>query len=193
MPRHPIDGVRGAKPRVPDAEKAENRPSKAEISRLNREYLVSRNRTQLAKAQAAEVVNAEKPGTFISRKLVGMQSAYLLTIFRQRTLLAPAAIVRRLASLALVDPAKEHAVSAAVREDIHILLTELSNLPGQVTDPNSMAKIDGDLLEQGRRRRASRAANDAGGSQGPGRERRKFAARKRLRRCAGSEREDAPS
>ena len=114
----------------------------------NREYLVSGNRIQLAKAQAAEVANAEKAGTLISRKLVGMQSAYLLTVFRQRALLAPAAIARRLASLALVDPAKEHAVSEAVREDIHTLLTELSNLPGQVTDPNWFKKIDPDLRDQ---------------------------------------------
>ena len=77
-----------------------------------------------------------------------MQTAYLLTVFRQRALLAPAAIARRLASLALVDPAKEHAVLEAVREDIHILLTELSNLPGQVTDPNWFEKIDPDLLNQ---------------------------------------------
>jgi hypothetical protein len=46
------------------------------------------------------------------------------------------------------DPAKEHAVAEAIKEDIHILLTELSNLPGQVTDPNWLEKIDGDLLNQ---------------------------------------------
>lgn len=57
-------------------------------------------------------------------------------------------MARRLANLALVDPAKEHAVSEAIKEDIHILLTELSNLPGQVTDPNWFEKIDPDLLKQ---------------------------------------------
>jgi hypothetical protein len=147
MSRHPVDGVKGSKPRFPGAEKAENGPSKAELSRLNREYLISRNRTQ---RQGAGRGGRErrKAGTLISRKLVGMQSAYLLTVFRQRALLAPAAIARRLANLALVDPAKEHAVSEAVREDIHILLTELSHLPAQVVDPNWFEKIEPDFRAQ---------------------------------------------
>ncbi len=76
-----------------------------------------------------------------------MQAAYLLTVFRQKTVLAPAAIARRLAGLAFVDPAKEHSAAEAIKEDIHILLTELSHLPAQVVDSDWLEKI-GDLLNQ---------------------------------------------
>ena len=84
-----------------------------------------------AKTFMAETEAAKQHGELISRKLVGMQAAYLLTVFRQKTVLAPAAIARRLAGLALVDPAKEHSAAEAIKGDIHILLTELSHLPAQ--------------------------------------------------------------
>ena len=101
-----------------------------------------------AKAFMAKTEAAKQCGELISRKMVGMQAAYLLTICRQRMLLAPAAIARRLANLALVDPATEHAISEAIREDIHKLLTEVSSLPAQVTDPNWFEKIDPDFRAQ---------------------------------------------
>jgi hypothetical protein len=41
MPRHPIDGIKGAKPRLPIDGKPAN---KAEVQRLSREYLVSRRK-----------------------------------------------------------------------------------------------------------------------------------------------------
>ena len=69
----------------------------------------------------------------ISRRLVGLQAAYLLTIFRQRTLAAPVNIAHRLAALGLVDPAKEHSTAEAIKEDVYALLADLADLLGQVT------------------------------------------------------------
>ena len=81
-------------------------------------------------------------GELISLKLVRLQVAYALTIFRQKTLLAPAAAARRLVTLELVDPAKEHSVAEAIREDIYALLNDLASLPGQVSDPSWLSKSD---------------------------------------------------
>src|SRR6476660_3527236 len=105
MARHPIDGIKGSKPRVPgvkSTEKDDGKVSRAELSRLNRQYLESRNRAQAAKAAAAEMEIAQRRGLLISKRLVGMQAGYLLTTFRQRCLLEPATIAHQLASLALI-------------------------------------------------------------------------------------------
>ena len=84
----------------------------------------------------------------ISLQLVRFQTGYLLTCFRRRTLLAPTAIARKLATLELVDPAKEHAVAEAIREDIYALLNDLASLPDQVIDADWLQKIDDDLLDE---------------------------------------------
>jgi hypothetical protein len=98
MHGHPIQGIKGAKAPKPETGKPRlsSRPGER-IAELSEEYIELRNRAQLAKAEAAEIALLEKKGTLISRKLVGMQAAYLLTVFRQQVLLAPAAIARRLA------------------------------------------------------------------------------------------------
>jgi hypothetical protein len=151
MARHPIDGIKGSKPRVPgvkSAERADGKVSRAELSRLNREYLESRNRAQAAKAATAEMEIAQRRGQLISRKLVGFQAAYLLTIFRQRTLLAPVSITRKLTALGLIDAGNEHIVSEAIKEDVYALLADLANLPSRCTDPDWVKKIDHDLVDQ---------------------------------------------
>ena len=79
---------------------------------------------------------AQRRGELISRKLAFSQLGYLLVAFRQRTLLAPAQIARRLVLMGFVDPAKQLSVSEAIKEDIHTLLTELADLPAKVTDPD---------------------------------------------------------
>jgi hypothetical protein len=85
----------------------------------------------------------------ISRKLASFQLGYLLTVFRQRTLLAPVRIAGRLAALGLIDAAKEHSIAEAIKEDIHPLYSPTCRTsPGQVTDPDWLQKIDGDLREQ---------------------------------------------
>jgi hypothetical protein len=57
MARHPIDGMKGAKPRLPVKPE-----SKAEISKLSREYLGIRNRQMRTKALTAEMKTC--PGTW---------------------------------------------------------------------------------------------------------------------------------
>ena len=69
-------------------------------------------------------------------------AALNLVCFRQRTLLAPTAIARRLVNLNLVEPANEHAVSEAIRKDIHALLTDLANLPEKITNESWLKELE---------------------------------------------------
>ena len=85
---------------------------------------------------------AQRRGELISRKLAFPQLGYLLVAFRQRTLLAPAQIARRLVLMGFVDPAKQLSVSEAIKEDIHTLLTELADLPAKVTDPDWLERLE---------------------------------------------------
>ena len=149
MHGHPVQGIRGPRRRSPENGKSRlsSRPG-ARIGELSEEYIELRNRSQQAKAAAAEIALAEKRGTLISRRLVGLQAAYLLTSFRHRTLVAPVNIARRLAARGLVDPANEHSTAETIKEDVYALLSDLADLPGQVTDPDWLQKIDGDLREQ---------------------------------------------
>lgn len=94
-----------------------------------------------SKAAAAEMELAQRRGELISRKLAFSQLGYLLVAFRQRTLLAPAQIARRLVLMGFVDPAKQLSVSEAIKEDIHTLLTELADLPAKVTDPDWLERL----------------------------------------------------
>jgi hypothetical protein len=147
MSRHPTDGIKGSKPRIPGAG-GNGKVSKAELSALNREYLSSRNRTQTAKAEAAEIALAEKKRILIPKKLAALQVSYLLSIFRQKVLAAPVAITRQLVTSGGIAPVHEHALGQALREHLCKLLVDLANLPAQLMDPNWVQKIDGDLLEQ---------------------------------------------
>ena len=94
-----------------------------------------------SKAAVAEMELAQRRGELISRKLAFSQLGYLLVAFRQRTLLAPAQIARRLVLMGFVDPAKQLSVSEAIKEDIHTLLTELADLPAKVTDPDWLERL----------------------------------------------------
>jgi hypothetical protein len=82
MHGHPVQGIRGAKAPKPENGKSRlsSRPG-ARIAELSEQYVALRNQAQQAKAEAAEIALAEKKGTLISRRLVGLQAAYLLTIF----------------------------------------------------------------------------------------------------------------
>ena len=83
MHRHPTQGVKGSKPRLPTNGKP---VSKAEVQRLSREYLEIRNRQMHAKAFMAETTAAAARGKLIAKDLVAAQAAYLLVAMRQKIL-----------------------------------------------------------------------------------------------------------
>ena len=151
MSRHPIDGVKGSKRRVPgenSAEKADRKVSKVELSRLNRQYLESRNRAQAAKAAAAEMEIAARRGKLISKRLACMQVAYLLTCHRQQVLAEPAILARQLVAGGFLEEKHEHEARELVKSSLSAMLEELSDLPRRVADPAWAEKIDPDLRSQ---------------------------------------------
>jgi hypothetical protein len=144
MPRHPVDGIAGSKPRVP-AEKGNGKVSKAELTQLNREYLVARNAQMAAKAAMSQMEANRARGELISLRLARLQLSYLLTIFRQRTLAVPAVWSPRCVGLP-----DTHAAAQVLRAAALSLLEELQELPARVTDPDWLQHVaDNDEQAEG--------------------------------------------
>jgi hypothetical protein len=121
---------------VPKAE-SNGEVSKKELARLNGEYLKARNSQMASKAEISAMELARRRGELIPKKAAFDSLSYILICFQRRCLLVHRTIARRLASLGLIDPAKEHAVSEAIAANIREVLTELANMPGKVTNPES--------------------------------------------------------
>jgi hypothetical protein len=131
MHRHPTQGVKGAKPRLP---KTNGKPTKAEISR---QYLEVRNVQMRAKAFMAETAAAERRGELIEKRLVEKQAAYLLVALRQKILNLPQTYARRM--VGLKDAAQ---ASKMLREMAISVLNEIKDLPSKVVDRNWLEKVE---------------------------------------------------
>jgi hypothetical protein len=139
MPRHPIDGIAGSKPRPPSAEPDGEPTDKEEVARLGREYLEIRNRNQLAKTQSMEMQLAKQRGELVERRLVECQAAYLLIVMRQRLLALPAAVAPQLVGLN-----DEHQIKERLRREVLKALEEVACLPERITDEDWLDKVAGD-------------------------------------------------
>ena len=122
-----VKGVKGAKPRT---------SGNGDRTAADEQYLAARNRQIAAKAAIAELDLRERRGELIPKRIALSQLGFLLVAFRQRTLLAPAAITRKLISRGLVEQEKRLAVQESITEDVCALLTELADLPEKATDAN---------------------------------------------------------
>ena len=142
MHRPPTQGIEGSKPRLPKAAPNGAPTTKAQLGALNHEYLRARNEQMRAKAAVAQMELERRRGLLIDKKWARDSLQYIGVCFRQRSLLAPAAIARRLTSLALVEPAKEHAAGQVLLEEIRALLTELGSLELKGTDPNWLRELE---------------------------------------------------
>jgi hypothetical protein len=98
-----------------------------------------------AKASLAEMEAAKRRGELISRNLVALQAAYLLTAFRQRVLSEPGVLISRLLRERLLEEKHQHAAQELIQSDLDEMLNDLSQLPSQVVDENN---IDEDLAAQ---------------------------------------------
>lgn len=72
----------------------------------------------------------------------------MLTVFRQRCLLKPTEIARKLVIRELLAPEKEHSSAEAIKQDIVALLQDLANLPRTDLRPGLDGKIDPDFRAQ---------------------------------------------
>src|SRR5258705_9759877 len=129
MHGHPVQGVKNAKPRL------SSRPS-PKIGKLSEEYLRHRNEQMRTKNLAAQMLLAERRGQLIEKRLVERQAAFLLLSLRQRVLAVPDRLARQLVNVAEVNKAK-----AILRDAMLALLTELADLPSQVTNPRWLDEL----------------------------------------------------
>jgi hypothetical protein len=98
---------------------------------INREYLTTRNRQQLAKAQSAEMALEERRGELISKEIVVRQAAFIFVSLRQAVLNFPSRYAYRILDIADPRQAKEVLAQAA-----HEFLSELAGFPERVIDPH---------------------------------------------------------
>jgi hypothetical protein len=124
MHRHPTKGIKGAKPRLPKTNGKLR--TKAEISRLSKEYLEVRNVQMRAKAFIAETNAAARCDELIEKRLVEQQAAYL-----------PSRCVENLehsANLGQADVGLKDAARASDAErDGNSLLADLKDLPSRLS------------------------------------------------------------
>ena len=148
MHKHPTDGVKGAKPRIPPAGGNGAPATKAQLAALSHAYLESRNRAQLAKAESAEIALLEKKGLLVARKTVALQCAFLLSAFRQSLLSSSVTIAREAAEGCNLEPGAAHTLARGLDARFRELLGALAALPARLMNPGWAEQIDADFLAQ---------------------------------------------
>ena len=179
MSRHPTDGIKSSKPRIPGAG-GNGKVSKAELSVLNREYLNSRNRSQAAKAEAAEIALAERKGELISKKWAFASLSYLLVCLRQEIMAVPGAWAPRLAGCTVEE------VIARLREMTHSWLEAVADLRRR-----SRIRTGFGRWKRSKPRANANVGKHPSKSRASKREP-KFGVKRRLRRCALCDSEASP-
>jgi len=158
MPRHPVDGIKGGKPRIPGLKKAESasrdtrKASKAEISKLSKEYLEVRNRQMSAKAFMAETQANERRGQLIKKEIVVLQAGYLLVAMRERLLRLPGMCFQQLSSSNGLKDEDLRKMTGILEAEVHRCLEELADLPSKVSDPHWLETWEGNGEPSGQAR-----------------------------------------
>jgi hypothetical protein len=169
MSQHPTRGVAGSKPRLLKIE-GNGRPSnKAEMQRLSREYLALRNRQMEAKAFLAETEAQLRRGELLDKERIQRQLADIIVALRQSILNFSPRYASRMVGLP-----DEHTARQILAEASREFLVELSELPAKISCPNT----------GGPRMKVNLFDRQTPRQSGPRRRRRRFVARRRLRRCA---------
>jgi hypothetical protein len=141
MHKHPIDGVGGAKPRIPAGNGAP--VTKKQLAELNHSYLEARNRMQSAKASAAEMALQERNGTLVSRRLAKLEISFILNSFRQRVMSEPAQLARALVHAGLLEEAHRHAAQEVTRASLYAMLHDLAAIPNKLEGADLRSQVDG--------------------------------------------------
>jgi hypothetical protein len=102
----------------------------------------------------AETEAQERRGELISRKLVKLQAAFLLSGLRQRVMPFAYTLPRRLVGKT------QHEIALILRQECNAMLRDLAAWPEKMTDPNWFQKIDADL-------RPAESVDGAVGNLGP--------------------------
>ena len=123
MAQHPVQGVAQSKPRLAKIAGNGHPTNKAEMQRLSREYLTSRNRQMEAKAYLAEMAAQRRRGELLDKKQIGAEIADVFVAFRAEVLNFPTRYASQMVGLRDEHEAKQILTRAA-----HEFLTALSGL-----------------------------------------------------------------
>jgi hypothetical protein len=138
----PIQGVKGSKPRLRHP-KLPRRPETARAAELGEEYLRKRHKLLDLKYKREAMLPARDRDQLIERGLVEHQLAYLMIPLRQKIMAIPSKIGNQFGDREV--PVRE--VVDYVRTLVHEALTNVSNLPLTVSDPNWLRRAE-DWLEK---------------------------------------------
>ena len=123
MPQHPIQGVPGSKPRPAKIEGNGQPTNKAEMQRLSREYLASRNRQMEAKAYLAEMEAQRRRGELLDKTRIAVEIGDVFVAFRAEVLSFPARYAAQMVGLR-----DEHEAKKTLTKAAHEFLIRLSEL-----------------------------------------------------------------
>jgi hypothetical protein len=119
---HPVEGVKGAKKRLPKLPRA---PEAIDLQEQSSIYLQERNQMMRLKRMREEMLLAKERDQLIERGLAIKQLSYLAMVTRQKLLRLPLAIGQHFGDREV--PIRE--VVEYARELMHEALTEVSKLP----------------------------------------------------------------
>jgi len=137
----PVQGIKGSKPRL-RRPKLPRRPVTAESAKLGEEYLRKPIALLDLKYKREAMLLARDRAQLIERESVLHQLAYLMIPLRQKILGIPSKLGNRFGNREV--PMRE--VSDFCRTLVHEALSEVSNLPLTVSDPNWLRRAE-DWLE----------------------------------------------
>ena len=119
---HPLEGVKGAKKRLPKLPRA---PEAVDLQEQSSIYLVERNQMMRLKRMREEMLLAKERDLLIEKGLAIKQLSYLMIVTRQRLLRLPLAIGQHFGDRDV--PIRE--VVEYAKRLMNETLTELSQLP----------------------------------------------------------------
>jgi hypothetical protein len=138
----PVQGIKGSKPRLRRF-KLPRRPETPESARLGEEYLRKRNALLDLKYKREAMLLARDRDQLIERELVLHQLAYLMIPLRQKILGIPSKLGNHFGDREV----RVREVADFCRTLVNEALSEVSNLPLTVSDPNWLRRAE-DWLEK---------------------------------------------
>jgi hypothetical protein len=138
----PTDGVKGAglplKERRNRLKGPTTEVTREEISKLSAQYLIRRNHAIDLKSKAAEIELAVKRGTLVEKRLVEMQTTYLLIAMRQKLLNLGSTHAHKFIGLTDLNQ-----IRSILREIGLNVLQEVKDLPKTAT-PGWLKEVEAD-------------------------------------------------
>ena len=109
-------------------------PSAGPKYRASEELAAERTAHERTKRLEREMAIAQRRGELIEKKEAIAQAAALMVNFRQRALLCPAQVARKLLQRGMIAPDQRITVTELLKSEICGLLTELAGLPDAVSN-----------------------------------------------------------